>query len=171
MNVKLSPKGFKRSLMGLLILAVPIVSAQPISMWQESLSTPKMTRAAKTPPAVKPSLQEKKRDVKKPAVHKGTASWYSKTDPGINYRTANNEVFDDSQLTCASWNFPFGTYLRVENEANGKSVVCRVNDRGPAKRLNRLIDLTKSAFSRIAPVRKGLIRVSVTVAGPKNPAR
>ena len=143
-----------------MILAVPIVSAQPISMWQESLSAPKTIRAAKPPRTTVPV-----------PIYRGTASWYSETDPGINYRTANNEVFDDSKLTCASWHFPFGTYLKVENEANGESVICRVNDRGPAKRLNRLIDLTQGAFKQIAPVRKGLIRVSVTVAGPKTPAR
>ena len=171
--MQLSPKGFKRSLMALMILAVPIVSAQPISMWQESHYTPQGIQAVKIPPVVNLLSRTKKAapKKKKQPVYRGTASWYSETDPGINYRTANNEVFDDSGLTCASWNFPFGTYLKVVNEANGKSVVCRVNDRGPARRLNRLIDLTKGAFQRIAPVRKGLIRVSVTVAGPKNPAR
>ena len=99
---------------------------------------------------------------KKPTVAYGIASWYSEADAGINLHTANGEVFDDSQLTCASWNFPFGTYLKVTNRLNGKSVVCRVNDRGPHKRLERLIDLTKTAFRKIANPRQGLLRVSVT---------
>jgi len=91
----------------------------------------------------------------------GVASWYSETDPGINRHTANGEVFDDAQLTCASWNYPFGTRLRVTNVKNQRTIVCRVNDRGPAKRLNRVIDLTKGAFRQIANLRSGLIKVAV----------
>ena len=95
----------------------------------------------------------------------GIASWYSESDPGINLHTANGETFDDSQRTCASWNFPFGTLLRVTHLENGKSVVCRVNDRGPAKRLGRVVDLTKSAFREVAPLKSGLIRVKVEEIG------
>lgn len=95
------------------------------------------------------------------AASVGTAAWYSELDPGINLTTANGEIFDDSKRTCASWHHPFGTYLRVTRLDNGKSILCRVNDRGPAKRLGRLIDLTKAAFQEIAPLRVGLIRVKV----------
>ena len=94
----------------------------------------------------------------------GIASWYSESDPGINLRTANGEIFDDSKWTCASWDFPFNTYLRVTHLANGKTVLCRVNDRGPAKRLGRAIDLTQAAFRGLAPLRLGLIHVKVEVA-------
>ena len=95
----------------------------------------------------------------------GTASWYSESDPGINFRTANGEIFDDSERTCASWNFPFGTLLKVTHTDSGKSVVCRVNDRGPAKKLGRVIDLTKSAFREVAPLKTGLIPVRVEKIG------
>lgn len=98
----------------------------------------------------------------KPGLHYGIGSWYSESDPSINLHTANGEIFDDSKLTCASWHYQFGTYLKVTNLANQKSVVCRVNDRGPSKRLGRLIDLTKTAFHQIADLKKGLIRVSVS---------
>ncbi len=91
----------------------------------------------------------------------GVASWYSESDPSINLHTANGEVFDDSQMTCASWDYPFGTILRVTSVKNGKSIVCRVNDRGPSKRLGRLIDLTKSGFGKMAPLKAGLIQVKV----------
>ncbi|HOE68551.1 MAG TPA: septal ring lytic transglycosylase RlpA family protein [Candidatus Omnitrophota bacterium] len=91
----------------------------------------------------------------------GIASWYSRTDKGINERTANNEIFDDRAMTCASWDYPFGEKLLVINAMNGKWVVCRVNDRGPALRLRRKIDLTKAAFKKIANPRRGLIYVSV----------
>jgi rare lipoprotein A len=96
-------------------------------------------------------------------VIKGKASWYSQRDPGILLTTANMETFNDSQLTCAMWEMPFNTILKVTNLENGKSVVVRVNDRGPAKRLNRTIDLTKTAFSRIADLEKGLAEVSVEI--------
>jgi rare lipoprotein A len=91
----------------------------------------------------------------------GTASWYSHKDAGINRHTANGEVFDDRKMTCASWDYAFGTQLRVTNLSTGKSVVCRVNDRGPHKRLERLIDLSRSAFKKIGNTKRGLIRVSV----------
>ncbi len=94
----------------------------------------------------------------------GRASWYSKTDPGINRHTANNEIFNDQDLTCAMWDVPFNQKLRVTNIENGKSIIVRVNDRGPHKRFvrkGRIVDLTKSAFKRIAGTQKGLIRVQV----------
>lgn len=96
-----------------------------------------------------------------PAIIKGIASWYSENDPGILETTANMERFDDSQLTCAIWEMSFNSILKVTNLENGKYVIVRVNDRGPAKRLNRLIDLTKRAFSEIADLEKGLIEVSI----------
>ena len=96
----------------------------------------------------------------------GIASWYSESDPGINLTTANGEIFDDSQLTCASWDFPFGTYLRVTDLISGRSIVCRVNDLGPVKRLGRLIDLTRATFRKLAPLRLGLIKVKVEVIEP-----
>ncbi len=98
-----------------------------------------------------------------PTIIKGKASWYSQDDPGILLTTANMETFDDSQLTCAMWDLPFDTILKVTNLENGKSVIVRINDRGPAKRLNRIIDLTKTAFSRIADPGKGLADVSVEI--------
>ena len=66
----------------------------------------------------------------------GVASWYSRTDKHINEHTANGEKFNDRIKTCASWDYPFNTRLLVINPLNGKWVVCRVNDRGPAKYLN-----------------------------------
>jgi rare lipoprotein A len=96
-------------------------------------------------------------------VIKGKASWYSQNDPGILLTTANMERFDDSLLTCAVWDLPFNTILKVTNAENGKFVLVRVNDRGPAKRLNRAIDLTRQAFSKIADLDKGLIDVSVEI--------
>ncbi|MCK5259420.1 MAG: septal ring lytic transglycosylase RlpA family protein [Candidatus Omnitrophica bacterium] len=99
-------------------------------------------------------------------IQKGNASWYSQQSPGINRHTANNEVFDDSALTAAMWEVPFNQLVKVTNLANGKSVVVRVNDRGPHKRFvvsGRIIDLSKQAFSTIASLERGLIRIKLEI--------
>jgi rare lipoprotein A len=150
-------KGSKRILTILMLAAVPLVSAEPVSTTQD-LPVPPRISPVSAPPA--PPLRVKKARPAK--IFYGIASWYSETDPGINKHTANGEVFEDTKLTCASWDFAFGTQLKVTNMENGKSVVCRVNDRGPAKRLHRVIDLTQTAFRRIANPKKGLVWVSVT---------
>ncbi|MGB2630957.1 MAG: septal ring lytic transglycosylase RlpA family protein [Candidatus Omnitrophota bacterium] len=96
----------------------------------------------------------------------GIASWYSEKSPGINGHTANGEEFDHDKITCASWDFPFGTLLEVTNIDNGKKIIVKVNDRGPAKRLyrtGRVIDLTKAAFAKIEDFEKGLAHVKVRV--------
>ncbi len=152
---------FKFFIALLLLAGAPLVWAEPVSLRKEFTPSPRKT--VKSVPRVKlgkAAFAKKRPD--NPRVT-GIASWYSEKDPGINRHTANGEVFDDSAMTCADWHHPFGTKLKVVNLANGKSVVCRVNDRGPAKRLNRVIDLTKAAFRRIAEPRKGLVRVSVQV--------
>ena len=98
----------------------------------------------------------------RPALQ-GITSWYSESDRFIKRYTANGEVFDEGALTCAIWHLPLGTRLRVTNMENGRSVIVRVNDRGPAKRLGRLIDLSKAAFQEIASLDVGLVTVSIEV--------
>jgi rare lipoprotein A len=97
---------------------------------------------------------------------KGFASWYAEFSPGINRTTANMEIFDHDKMTCAMWKVPFGSMVKVTNLENGKKIIVRVNDRGPAKRYyrsGRIIDLTKSAFEKIAPREKGLVRVQIEI--------
>jgi rare lipoprotein A len=80
--------------------------------------------------------------------------------------TASGERFDENDFTAASWDYKFGTLLRVTNQRNGRSVVVRVNDRGPSKRLyknGRCLDLSKAAFEAIAPIKSGLATVTVEV--------
>lgn len=97
------------------------------------------------------------------ANHQGVASWYSERDPGVGRKTASGERFDDSKRTCASWKFKFGTYVKVTNRKTGRSVICRVNDRGPSRRLRRIIDLSKASFHAIAPLKEGLVPVKVSI--------
>lgn len=98
----------------------------------------------------------------------GQASWYStkecRTRKNPKCLTASGEPLDDTAMTCAMWNVPMGTRLRVT--AGGRSVIVRVNDRGPAMRLvaqGRIVDLSKAAFARLADTRRGVIDVTVEV--------
>ncbi|MCK5581763.1 MAG: septal ring lytic transglycosylase RlpA family protein [Candidatus Omnitrophica bacterium] len=102
--------------------------------------------------------------VKTTVIRVGQASWYSEQSPGINKRTANNEIFNDRDMTCALWDVPFNKKIKITNLDNGKSIVVRVNDRGPHKRYvkkGRIIDLTKNAFRKISALEKGLIDVQI----------
>jgi rare lipoprotein A len=83
------------------------------------------------------------------------ASWYG---PESGSRTANGEHFDGSSLTAASRTLPFNTRLRVTYR--GKSVVVRVNDRGPFI-AGRSIDLSKAAAARIGLIPAGVGTVCV----------
>ncbi len=100
----------------------------------------------------------------------GIASWYDSEsacafNPNPKCPTASGrslyELERNGERFAAMWGVPFGTNLRVTNLANGKSTRVTVQDRGPARRLNRTIDLSKKAFSDIAEIDQGLIPVSV----------
>ncbi|MFH0985100.1 MAG: septal ring lytic transglycosylase RlpA family protein [Candidatus Omnitrophota bacterium] len=147
-------QGVRRWLALMMFTAVPLVSASPTSMLQEIPGS--VTGVILTPAEEKESSMTEIR-----LALFGTASWYSRASPKIKKRTANGDIFDDRRMTCASWKFPFGTRLKITNLANGRSVICVVNDRGPAKRLGRVIDLTRAAFAKISNPRKGLASVSV----------
>jgi len=88
------------------------------------------------------------------------ASWYG---PGFNgRRTASGEVFNQSELTAASKTLPLGTRVLVTNPANGRSVIVRINDRGPYVG-RRQLDLSKRAAQQLGIVHRGTARVRVTV--------
>ena len=88
----------------------------------------------------------------------GMASFFAAEMAGR--RTANGETCDPATLTAAHRTLPFGTKLRVTNPANGKSVVVRINDRGPFAR-GRVIDLSKAAAAEIGLVQRGHGRVEL----------
>ena len=70
------------------------------------------------------------------------------------------EYEKEGRLFAATYAYPIGTKLRVTNRKNHKSVLVVVADRGPAKRLGRLCDLSRKAFSRIADLKEGIIQVT-----------
>lgn len=76
--------------------------------------------------------------------------------------TASGERFNPSALTAAHRSLPFGTKVRVTNLRNGKSVVVRINDRGPFLR-GRIIDVSRAAASELGFTGHGLTRVQLSV--------
>src|SRR5580693_5017354 len=92
----------------------------------------------------------------------GIASWYGPTFYGK--YTANGELYDGNALTAAHRTLPMPVNVRVTNLENGKSIVVRVNDRGPYAR-GRIIDLSRHAAELLDVVRSGTARVRVTYLG------
>jgi rare lipoprotein A len=90
----------------------------------------------------------------------GHASWYSLPSNV----TANGEQMDPNELTAAHRSLPFGTRVLVENLSNGRSVVVRINDRGPFIG-GRIIDLSKAAAASIGMIDTGTAKVRVTTEG------
>ncbi len=93
----------------------------------------------------------------------GIASWY-----GIDFhgrKTANGEVYDMDAVSAAHPTLPLPSYVRVTNLENNRSIVVRVNDRGPFKP-GRIIDLSKRAAHQLGFIRQGTARVNVRYLGP-----
>jgi rare lipoprotein A len=89
----------------------------------------------------------------------GHASWYA-----LRSRTASGEMMNPSAMTAAHRSLPFGTKVLVENLSNGKSVVVRINDRGPFIK-GRIIDVSKAAASVLGMLGSGTARVKVSAGG------
>lgn len=97
-------------------------------------------------------------DVVSAWAQSGRVSWYG---PGFHgRRTASGEVFDTNEMTMAHRSLPLGSKVRVTNLANGRSVVLRVNDRGPYVR-GRIADLSHAAAARLDFVDNGIARARI----------
>jgi len=95
---------------------------------------------------------------REPFRQRGMASWYGRKFQG--QKTASGEPYDMFKMTAAHKTLPIPSYAKVTNLANGKSVVVRINDRGPFHS-NRIIDLSYAAASRIGIAAKGSGMVEV----------
>ncbi|NVK29703.1 MAG: septal ring lytic transglycosylase RlpA family protein [Gammaproteobacteria bacterium] len=95
-------------------------------------------------------------------VLKGGASYYAEYFHGR--LTANGERFDMNAMTAAHKTLPFGTWVRVRRTDTGKSVIVRINDRGPFIK-GRIIDLSKEAGRRLGLMKIGVAKVEVDVLG------
>lgn len=118
------------------------------------LAAPSRPQAPAPEPAPAPEVFK---PVNGEATRMVVASWYGESHRGR--LTANGERFNPDDLTAASWDYPFGTRLLVA--VCGRSVVVRVNDRGPAKRLHRELDLSHAAAAALGMERVGLAIVTV----------
>jgi rare lipoprotein A len=96
-----------------------------------------------------------------------TASWYGNELSG--HRTSSGEVFNPNALTAASRTLPMGSRVAVTNVSNGRTVVVRINDRGPYVK-GRSIDLSHAAASQIGLTSKGVGRVEIARADGSHPA-
>ncbi|WP_345625001.1 septal ring lytic transglycosylase RlpA family protein [Rugosimonospora acidiphila] len=133
-----------------------------------ALPSPSATSVAPSPspsrsPSPSPTHPSPKPSTKKPTPTQtsGGGTVASSGTCGVSYygdgsRTANGEAFDPNGLTAASKTLAFNTKVRVTNPANGKSVVVRINDRGPYVS-GRCLDLTTAAFAAIASLGTGVL--------------
>ena len=123
------------------LLTLPVLAALSVSIFGSSFKAEAHTRGADSAVAT---------------IQRGEASWYG---PGFHgRRTANGEVFNSQALTAAHRSLPFGTRVRVTNEKTGRSVVVRINDRGPFAK-GRVIDLAHGAARQIGM--SGTARVAI----------
>lgn len=104
-----------------------------------------------------PSIAEAEPRAKtKKSAQSGKASWYG---PGFHgKRTASGEKFNSNAMTAAHRTLPFGTRVRVVNKKNGRSVVVRINDRGPYAH-GRIIDLSRASAQAIGISGVGLVEM------------
>ena len=94
--------------------------------------------------------------------YRGQASWYG---PGFHGRkTANGEIFNQNALTAAHRSLPFGTKVKVTNLRNGRSVIVRINDRGPFSG-GRIVDLSAAAARVIGMKSSGVAPVRLQILG------
>ena len=93
-------------------------------------------------------------------VEYGLASYYGADFHGR--KTASGEIFDQGKFTCAHRDLPFGARVKVTNLDNNRSVVVRVNDRGPWV-AGRIIDVSYAAAKTLDMIRSGLVKVKVEV--------
>jgi rare lipoprotein A len=97
---------------------------------------------------------------------RGVASWYGR--PFHGRPTSSGEMYDMNEMTAAHTTLPLPTWVEVTNLSNGKTIVVKVNDRGPFV-ANRLIDLSYAAANALDIVRSGTAHVEIRALGAKPP--
>jgi len=125
----------------------PLQSQASNTAVQEAIRASVLTKAARQPKA----------------YQIGTASWYGSYFQGR--ATASGEPYDMYNLTAAHPSLPLGTWVRVTNLRNGRTVVVRVNDRGPVVD-GRIIDLSYRAASALDMRSTGIQRVRLDIVEP-----
>ena len=135
-----------------------------VAVAQTPAPAPAAAPATTAAPAA-PKVEETKAAVAPAAagdVTTGKAAWYGKKFNGR--KTASGQRYNAAKLTAASNTLPFGTLVRVTNVKNKKSVVVRINDRGP-KQADRIIDVSRAAAAKLGMFKAGVVDVELKVVG------
>ena len=148
---------FLLSALLLVLTGMAACTPAPIYSSNRGETPPRRTRNYNAPPPVQ-SLEPEQ--FHQGQVLYGEASYYGPKFHGK--MTANGETFDQNQLTCAHKTLPFGTTLKVTLLSTRKSVIVRVNDRGPYKK-GRIIDLSTEAARRVGMIKEGTGTVSAEI--------
>ena len=90
--------------------------------------------------------------------YRGYATFYNESQS-----TASGERFDKNAMTAAHRTLRMGTMVKVTNERNGRSVVVRINDRGPYGNKSRIIDLSEAAARKLGMIEAGVVPVTLQV--------
>ncbi len=114
---------------------------------------------ASTPEEVKDTVI-----VKPKKVLYGIASYYAEKFNGR--KTANGEIYDGTKMTAACNSLPLGTWIRVTNLSNNRTVIVKTNDR-LHPRMTRVVDMSRAAAEKLGFIKKGLTKVKVEVLGKK----
>jgi rare lipoprotein A len=154
------------------LVALPCVLSAPSAATRGTSQSPAQTppQAAPQPSLAAPQAQATLAAHSRRTQHHwyqvGRASWYGGFFQGR--ETASGEDFDMNAMTCAHPSLPMGSLVRVTNLRNHKSVVVRVNDRGPIQE-NRIVDLSYAAARMLGFSRRGTapVRLELVAAGPQ----
>jgi rare lipoprotein A len=95
-------------------------------------------------------------------LERGMGSWYGGGDGLNGSKTANGERYDQNAFTAAHRTLPFGTKVKVTNVKNGRTVIVRINDRGPFGR-GRVIDVSRAAARVLQMIDDGVVPVTLQV--------
>jgi rare lipoprotein A len=121
-------------------------------------------QAGTTDTANKEQIKEAAKVNSKTRILFGTASYYA--DKFNGRQTANGEIYDGKKLTAACNVLPLGTWIRVTNLSNNKSVIVKTNDR-LHPRMTRIVDMSRAAAEKLGYIGKGLTKVKVEVLEKK----
>jgi rare lipoprotein A len=119
-----------------------------------------LVACATTPPRHSTITEQPVDHVDVVSRQEGMASWYGREQQG--HLTANGERFDMYALTAAHKTLHMNTRVRVTNRANGRSVIVRINDRGPYSH-TRIIDLSYAAAKALGMIERGVVPVLIEV--------
>ncbi len=147
------------------LVIVANMAAAPVPNDLQAQPTP--TKPKPLPKVVKHPSRKRQAPAREHPYQVGMASWYGKQFHGR--ATASGEGFDMFELTAAHRQLPLGTYVKVTNLRNGKSIVVWVNDRGPFVE-GRIMDLSYGA-ARMLSFRSGIERVRLDLVQPQTVAQ